>query len=547
MFSPIGCNADPPEHTLYVPLAIHRLQTDEGNGGVTRIHIDRMIKKLNTAFSDVKIEFYLYELDDIKNTQAYYDDDLGYDETYDLLTMTDDFSKSPPLVEGAINLVVANYLFADDGDGKNENGWFDDDNEFDYLALEKGTGTFVWPHEMGHLFGLDHTKEDGTYMSAYDPDIPAKFTRGQNDEESDQVQIMWNKLAQRSFRDEFFLISEEKPNPLPDTNFISVGCGDDYDSLDKAIRDISNDGTIEICEGTYEGNWSLKSINATIQAAEGHQVILKAKENSPTLTLSNSTSTLRNLTITDGMGAEDSSISDESPQSDGSGGNLAINDGSQVTLETVIIKDGFAGFGGGISVSENSTLDANGLTLVNNAASYGGGISCQDNSKLALTKTNFLLNQSFDLASALYMASCEATFTDVDFNLNVSDGMAALAASSSSITGSNVEFYWNKSNTSPSDIYLLSSGMMLTDSSFSNNEACEEDNMAVIYMADMALGVSDLILDNVTKWEGNRFISMAKRDSSPIGVCDIEDITDYLPSLSCSTETMDCTAEEASK
>lgn len=128
---------------LYVPVTVHVLGTDEGQGYYSIDQIARTFCQLNVDFEPVNIRFYIEgDLNYINNTTWYEHEDYG-----DGIIMMDENN-----IPGTFNCYIVETAI---GAG----GYYSP--AADAVALTKGnlnsSTSHTWAHEAGHYFTLSHT------------------------------------------------------------------------------------------------------------------------------------------------------------------------------------------------------------------------------------------------------------------------------------------------------------------------------------------------------------------------------------------------------
>jgi len=127
---------------IQVPIQVHMLLTDEGNGLYNLLYLDEAICTLNKDFEQTGFQFYMeHNINYIKSTK--WDNHEGFRDGIEMMKINN--------VPNVINCYIVTNpagncgYFAWDGDA---------------IALSKsclGGGSHTWAHELGHYFSLPHT------------------------------------------------------------------------------------------------------------------------------------------------------------------------------------------------------------------------------------------------------------------------------------------------------------------------------------------------------------------------------------------------------
>jgi hypothetical protein len=127
---------------IYVPIQIHMLLTDQGNGLYNMFSLEESMCTLNNDFAETGFQFYMEnEINYIRSTK--WDNHENFDDGIEMMK-----TNNKP---GVVNCYIVTNpagncgYFAWDGDA---------------VALSKsclGKTTHTWAHELGHYFSLPHT------------------------------------------------------------------------------------------------------------------------------------------------------------------------------------------------------------------------------------------------------------------------------------------------------------------------------------------------------------------------------------------------------
>lgn len=153
-----------PEEPIYIPITVHVLGTDEGNGYFLKRQVYDAFCRLNEDFSATNMQFFMKDDINYINRTSWYDHE--------------EFSAGVQMmrannVNGTVNCYIVSNpagncgYYAPGGDA---------------VALNKGCmapNDHTWAHELGHYFSLPHTFR-GWEGTDYEPSIPTINYASQN-------------------------------------------------------------------------------------------------------------------------------------------------------------------------------------------------------------------------------------------------------------------------------------------------------------------------------------------------------------------------------
>lgn len=127
---------------IYLPLQIHMLLTDQGNGTYNLFFLEESLCTLNNDFAETGFQFYLEkEINYIKNTE--WDNHERFEKGIEMMHSNN------------VDFVINCYIVTNPAGNCGYFAW-----DGDAIALSKsclGGSTHTWAHEMGHYFSLPHT------------------------------------------------------------------------------------------------------------------------------------------------------------------------------------------------------------------------------------------------------------------------------------------------------------------------------------------------------------------------------------------------------
>ena len=144
------------ENVLYIPIQVHVLRTDEGEGEISFIKLVKSLNKLNLDFEPTGIRFYLVRYFNYIDKTKWYDHS-DFNDGAEMIQTNN--------VSDAINCYIVK-------NPAGNCGYYSPRQ--DGLVLGTGCiggGSATWAHEMGHLLSLPHTfygTEGVTYTSTTD-------------------------------------------------------------------------------------------------------------------------------------------------------------------------------------------------------------------------------------------------------------------------------------------------------------------------------------------------------------------------------------------
>jgi Metallo-peptidase family M12B Reprolysin-like len=139
--------------TIYVPITFHIISDDAGAGGASEVNILRTLCKINAAYEEVGIQFYLKRFNYFSNDEAFYNprtiqgiqalNDERVDDSINL------FISVNANADGQTEGTVLGYYYAGPG------------NNFDWVVIRRAsmmpTEFETTAHELGHFLSLNHT------------------------------------------------------------------------------------------------------------------------------------------------------------------------------------------------------------------------------------------------------------------------------------------------------------------------------------------------------------------------------------------------------
>lgn len=153
-----------PEEPIYIPLTVHVLGDDNGNGYFLKSQVFDAICRLNLDFEATNIQFFLEDEINFINNTTWYDHE-EYPDGYDMMNSNN--------IDGTVNCYIVSNpagncgYYAPAGDA---------------VALSKSCmspNDHTWAHELGHFFSLPHTFR-GWEGIDYDASVPTSTYRSQN-------------------------------------------------------------------------------------------------------------------------------------------------------------------------------------------------------------------------------------------------------------------------------------------------------------------------------------------------------------------------------
>lgn len=371
-----------------IPLALHRITQEDGSGGFPRYLMESGLEALQKAFAPAGIRF------GVSSLHTYADPQLFQLPAPTLISSAHGDRIKPHLIEGAINVFFVNQLgsIPEEGAKSSIGGYNVWKKDAKGILISRFSEAKTLPHEMGHHLGLLHTfineppgdevldtppdpgplwknptegcdltvdceviscGEDPTgktyepdadnLMSAYPPQCRNGFT-------DDQMKTMLCTL------DYYFshLIPLETPALIMTKQpLLTVGCDEkSMANLPEAMNEISQGGTIEVCEGEYQAHdLRIFGGDITIMARDGHRVSIDGNFQGRIFQLGLLTHlNLENLTLKRGKAFI--------------GGAIALNRFSSLELHNVFFEDNDAS-GGSILHLLDSDVDMRGGGFLN--------------------------------------------------------------------------------------------------------------------------------------------------------------------------------------
>jgi hypothetical protein len=157
-------NSDIPEAPIYIPLTVHILGDDEGNGYYTKSQIMPALCRLNEDFAPSNIQFFVEDDFNYINNTSWYDHE-NFGSGVEMMRQNN--------IARTINCYIVRNpagncgYYAPGGDA---------------VALNKGClspNDHTWAHELGHFLSLPHTFV-GWEGVVYDPSVPTSVYAAQN-------------------------------------------------------------------------------------------------------------------------------------------------------------------------------------------------------------------------------------------------------------------------------------------------------------------------------------------------------------------------------
>jgi CSLREA domain-containing protein len=250
--------------------------------------------------------------------------------------------------------------------------------------------------------------------------------------------------------------------------------------------------TADTNDGVCDSDCSLRE--AIAAAGSGDTITFDSALSGGTIYLNSTLNINKNLTIDGSALVSKITISGDS-DNNGTGDVRVFSTGGSlaITLDSLIITKGSAGFGGAILNGFLTTLTINNSTISNNAAttSTGGGI--KSDGPLIITNSTFSGNSSIVSGGAIRDEVGTMTVTNSTFSGNSSANGGAIDVDGD-LTITNSTFSGNTATSNGGAIYKTNNPLTITNSTFSGNSAASG---AAVYHTN-TLNYANTIIANST-------------------------------------------------
>jgi hypothetical protein len=162
----------------------------------------------------------------------------------------------------------------------------------------------------------------------------------------------------------------------------------------------------------------------------------------------------------------------EDNSTNGSGGALCNESGSEPELRNCLFYNNEALYGGAITNKDGSIVSIRSGRFVSNRAEYGGAVYNEDNSTVALVQVQFIKNTGDRTGGAIYNNDGAVTIDECVFFDNFSETGGAIANWTFNGVISNCLFYKNRAEAGGA-LYSENSAFTITNSLFRENQALE--------------------------------------------------------------------------
>ncbi len=275
---------------------------------------------------------------------------------------------------------------------------------------------------------------------------------------------------------------------------------------------ISDDGTLNICPGTYYVELDLSASSLTVAAPYGSaDTVLSGGDTATPVTISGSSSdiTISDLTLTEGSGSD--------------GGALYSSDSTGVlTLEDSEISDSIASnHGGGLYVT-GGELYLDGVTISGNTATYDGGGVYSYEALVDVVDSSFDSNTAGSDGGGIYAYDGDLTVDGTSFDTNSADegpggGGGGIAAYLGDVSLVDSTFSANEATANDGGAVHMGYGAMdATDCEFTGNIAYDWGGVFVSYYG-ASVSLDECVVEENEADEGGAMYLYASNDLSCSG------------------------------
>jgi hypothetical protein len=272
-------------------------------------------------------------------------------------------------------------------------------------------------------------------------------------------------------------------------------------------RNLSSDGTLVLCPGTYHAELTARAASIAIQGSSGSGSTVLAGDGSGAVVTAHSSATeleLQGLTIQDGAATNGGCVN---------GGTHGVD----LTLDDVVLQDCSAtSEGGGLYQYGAGSLDAEDLVVSGNSANSNGGGLFVRGPDVSIVGAEITGNTSNSYGGGLYLRDSDVFIEDTEVSGNEATYAGGAIMNNCSSELVEVEVSGNDADSYGGGLYFTYGDAILDTCQIHGNEAAGTSstwglggglflNHGTYVFCEGASGISAGVYDNEAEWGGGAF------------------------------------------